>query len=707
MIKRPGGVGAGALVAAGSAWAGAGAGLQGWLAPWWAALALLAIATVRRPLVVVAGLVFVAGLGAGGFHRATAALPVTGAIDRLAVVRSDLEPSRFGWSLRLEIDGNIIRGYLREPFEVEVGSDVAVRGEIQATDRTRSRVAVSSLQLMERPGPLYRVANGLRRHLLTQVSPNTDSGRALLAGFLVGDTSAVDSARQEDMRLSGLSHFTAVSGSNVALFLGLWVVVLGPLGWTPLRRPVAVLIGVALFATVTRFEPSVVRASAMVAAVMLGRLVGVALDGWSALGGGVVGCLLLDPTLAVSLGFQLSVVATLGVMAGSRLFDFRPAWMARVASASLTVQLLVAPLLLARVGPVPVLSPLNNLLAAPLVSASTAIGGIGAALGLQPLVAFGAWLARLVLAVAEVGSTWPQMGWAGYLLTVVAVASSRYARRFPALLPAGALVLALLLWPVGQVAAPPAVVFFDVGQGDAALILAPSLTILVDGGPDERALAAALRRYRIRAIDLVVVSHAHADHIDGLGAVIGRVPVGVIWDLVDAEDTESAGWLLLAAGEAGIPRVAPPIGHRLTAEDLAIDVLGPTRRYSGLNDRSLVLMVELAGVRILMAGDAESLSQADLGDQAPDVLKVPHHGSDSSDAGWLSRNAGRIAVISSGVNDYGHPSPDVVATLKNAGALVYRTDESGDVVLTSEDLARLSTDSTTRVAPTPALLRGS
>ena len=184
------------------------------------------------------------------------------------------------------------------------------------------------------------------------------------------------------MRLSGLSHFVAVSGSNVALFLSAWWLASGPLGWGPRRRAVLGLAGLAVFVVATRWEPSVVRAATMAALVLGGRLAGRAVDGWTALGGSVTLLLLVSGDLAGDAGFQLSVAATAGVLAGGGLWrDRRPRWAWTALGATVSAQAAVAPLLLIHFGSVPLFAPLTNVVAAPLVAGATAAGGVGVLAG--------------------------------------------------------------------------------------------------------------------------------------------------------------------------------------------------------------------------------------------------------------------------------------------------------------------------------------
>lgn len=441
---------------------------------------------------------------------------------------------------------------------------------------------------------------------------------------------------------------------------------------------------------VTRWEPSVLRAGLLAALVLGAQAIGFPLRAWAALGTAVSFALLISAELALSLGFALSVAATLGVMVGFRLpVRRRPRWMWQTLGATLAAQLVVAPLLLWFFRTVPLLSPVANLVAAPLVAISTSLGGIGAVSGWQPLVWLAAWAAEGVLAVSGFLSPFPQLGWPGAAGTVALglVAWRLPTLRLPLLVVGSMLVVALRIFPAGALpfgsegAGVPAVVFLDVGQGDSTLVLGTELTVLIDGGPDPVVLAEKLRRYRVREVDLVVVTHPHADHVRGLEAVVGAMPVGAVWDASHPHYTPTYLLLMERIASEGIAVHRPRPGQGLVAGELQLEVLGPLRRYKHINDQSIVLMVELAGTSFLMAADIQEVAQAELGDIRSDVLKVPHQGAGTSDAKWLEQNAGRLAVISVGANDYGHPVRWVEEALAKGGARVMRTDQHGDVVV--------------------------
>jgi competence protein ComEC len=230
--------------------------------------------------------------------------------------------------------------------------------------------------------------------------------------------------------------------------------------------------------------------------------------------------------------------------------------------------------------------------------------------------------------------------------------------------------------------------FLDVGQGDAALVRSPAgATILIDAGPDEDAVAADLARLGVRRIDLAVATHAHADHVAGFPAVLARFPVSLLLDPGCPGDSPVYARFLEAIEDEEVTLRHPRGGDGFTVGDLSVRVLGPDRcsPIENPNDDSIVLLVSLGRDSILFTGDAEIPSQEDMLDDGDpieaDVLKVPHHGGDTSDAAFLEATGAGVAVVSTGPNTYGHPNPGVLEVLRAAGMSVYRTDISGEVTV--------------------------
>ena len=538
-------------------------------------------------------------------------------------------------------------------------------------------IDVHEAELVEAGSLLIRQANGARDRVAA-VFDGLGSAGGLVAGFMIGDTTNVAVADLNALRAAGLSHYVAVSGSNVALFLGLWWVATAALGTSPRRRAVVGAVGLVFFVWITRWEPSVVRAAVMAALVLGSRAIGVPVTGWAALGGAVVGVVLISSELVGSLGFQLSAAATAGVLLCHRLI--RVPYVGPLLSATIGAQVAVAPLLLSAFGSVPLLAPVSNLLAAPLVSASTGLGVMASVTG-WPILASGASaIAQAVIAIGRLAAPLPQVDVWAVIAIVLLAAGWRFAATRVA-----SVGVALIAAVVILLAPPPVasgVVFLDVGQGDAILLLGEQGgTVLIDGGPDPDLLLDRLRHYEVDRVDLVVNTHPHEDHIAGLIHVMASVPVGVLWH--SGYESEQATRLLSSADDAGVPPLVPDVGTQWSVGGIHLEVRGPRRRYASPNDQSVVLVATVNGVRVGLPGDIETFAQRDLGPITADVLKVPHQGADTSDHKWLAANTGCLAVVSVGPNQFGHPHDGVIETLELAGAEVRRTDVVGDVIVSS------------------------
>ncbi|MEE9206506.1 MAG: ComEC/Rec2 family competence protein [Acidimicrobiia bacterium] len=592
----------------------------------------------------------------------------------------------------------LVRGV---PDDVLAGETLLIDGSIEPRSevfRGRSVGGVMTTRSATRLGaasnPLLAFGNIMRRHVLGSLDAATRSPPgALLAGFLIGDVSRLPDEDRGALRAAGLSHFVAVSGSNVALFLGAWWIASAPLRFSPRQRAAFGIVGIAIFAVITRWEPSVVRASVMAALVLIGRWAGRPVTPWTAFGGAVALSLVVAPDLTGDFGFGLSVAATGGIIAGGPLWAGRrprPVW--AVLGATISAQAAVAPLLLLWFGSIPLMAPVTNLLAAPVVALSTAVGGMGAVLHLGFLVRVGSMLASLVLMIARTAAELPQLDLRQTVaLAVPAVAALRFDPLRPVLLGVVALILTISIVPA-RPPGVPTVHFLDVGQGDATLFVGPSgETVLVDGGPDPGVLRSHLREFGIRRIDLLIISHRHADHTTGIVGLSRLVSVGMVWYPPQLGHGSPLDALVGEFRTVGVPVSVPRPGDAVRIGAFTVAVLGPLRVYAGPNDGSLVVEVRSGAVSVLMSGDIETHAQRDLGPLRRDVLKVPHQGAATSDLGWLTSSAPVIAVISVGSNDYGHPSERVVEALESAGSHVIRTDLAGTITIPFDRVHEMAT----------------
>ncbi len=564
-------------------------------------------------------------------------------------------------------DRFIAAGWLRPAGNYVRGDPVAGR----FTARETTAVGSSS-------SPLLVAGNLLRRRVQGQLGDSPES--ALLAGFLIGDTVALPKADVLALRRSGLTHYVAVSGSNVALVLGAWWLVAGPLGAGVRARAVTGLVVLMVFVVATRWESSVIRAATMAALVLAGRAMGIALDAWAALGVAVTLLLAVSGDLAYDVGFQLSVAATAGVLTGIGLWRERsPRLLWGALAATVSAQTAVVPLLLVHFGTVPLLSPIANLIAAPLVTAATASAGVGVVLGWGAVLAAAESIAGMVLGIARFAGGWPQLDGAAVACSVSLLAAAWFTRLRALVVTALIVGHVLVALPPG---APdvPTVVFLDVGQGDAVLIRDPSGAVaLVDGGREPTVLWESLRTHGIGQIDLLVASHGDADHVGGLDGAMDRFEIGRLWIPAHQPVSELLEDVVASAESHGVPVDEVAAGRRASLGEFSLEVIGPRRRYAEANDGSIVLLLRSGRLSVLLPGDIGVVAQGELPALEPDLLLVPHHGAATTDLEWLARTAGTLAVISVGINSYGHPDPAVVATLDGAGVVVRMTRDEGDI----------------------------
>ncbi|MBW3577558.1 MAG: ComEC/Rec2 family competence protein [Actinobacteria bacterium] len=576
------------------------------------------------------------------------------------------------------------------------------------------------------PGWLAATSEAVRARIRAAARDALPPAAAGLAvGLATGDTRLLPDHHEQAMRDTGLTHLVAVSGSNVALVVVGTLAGLRLLGVGARAQPVIILGSIAWFTYLTRWEPSVLRAAAMATLVVLAGLRGRPVDPRHGLAAAVLVVVLIDPGMAAALGMLLSAAATAGVVVAGPLLRRRWAGLPRpvgeLLAASVAAQLAVAPVLLASAGEVPVAAVPANLLAVPPAAVASAIAMAGSLIAAaDPGLAVPVFTAArpalaMVLAVAD-GLRWRGgvVSWqrpAGVVATVavaVWVLLPGRGRRLAAVVAAVAVVT---LVPVVGLRAPPRtllVTAIDVGQGDALLVEAPGARILVDGGPDVRA-ARWLRGAGTRDLDLVVLTHPHADHADGLPAVLDQGRVGAVWVPALDSDLPSVAGLLRRAARAAVPVVTPVAGQRTTIGPVRVEVLGPPqgRPYraadSEPNETSLVLRITYGARVALLTGDVERAAQADLL-RAPHLLragllKVPHHGGATSEPAFLAAARAPLAVISVGRrNRYGHPRDEVLQVLADAGAVVRRTDRDGTLRV---EVPAVGAESAAAVPPQP------
>ncbi len=626
-----------------------------------------------------------AGCGGTVGARWPAGLPVEAGAEALVTGRWILRPERSG-----RADGLLV--------VTEVG---AIRNAASPADRLRNGLSHASRQLF-----------------------GTRAG--VVDALVLGSRAGIAPELQESFARSGLIHLLSISGFHVGLVTA-WVYLIArvlkarrerALGW-------AALVGTAYVAFLGWPAPAT-RAAALALLAARCRVRQRHVDPDALLSATCLSVLLVDPRAVLDLGGWLSATALWGASRFTRWSDraLRPDFWCRTAASSVGATLATAPITAAALGTVAPVGIGLNFAAIPL--AAVAVPGVLASLLLYPAWHAGAsalaagsglclhLLELLALAGARVPGghlltepgPWSALPWVGGLALAMWATGTRNtaleaARRIGW---AGAGLLWVRLGMAGVPGSADgggglALHFLDVGQGDAAVLRTPGgRWVVVDGGPagerfdaGRRVVVPFLERHGARDLAAVVVSHAHLDHIGGVPAVLARFQVGEVLEpgapvadplytgFLTTLDRTRVAWHPVRRGEA------------FTLDGVRFSVLHPEPDWpewgQDVNEDSVVLLVEYGGFQALFAGDAGFPAEAELRGRvgSVDLLKVGHHGSRGSTGDeWLDSLRARVAVISVGRNDYGHPAPEALARLKAHRVLVLRTDLDGTISVTTD-----------------------
>ncbi|HET9872632.1 MAG TPA: ComEC/Rec2 family competence protein [Propionibacteriaceae bacterium] len=609
-----------------------------------------------------------------------------------------------------------------------VGSTVRTEARLQPPHPGSDVSAVVRVrgptEIVSPPSPGLRAVERVREGLRRSVAHRRVEQRALVPALVLGDTSGITSDITADFQTTGLTHLTAVSGANLTLLLAFLLMMARWVGVRGRWLRLVGLAGVLMFVALCRTEPSVLRAAAMGLVSLAALGAGGVAKGLRHLAVAMVVLLLADPFLSRSIGFALSVLASGGIVWWARHWAaVMVRWLPRIVAESVAVplaaHLATLPVVAAISGQVSVVGVLTNAVAGPFVGPATVLGFAAALLSLvsapaAALAAFGScWSAQMILWVAHLGARTPGAAWpwpvtaagvgvlAAGAITVGWLMPRLLRSRLLATLLAGAMAVGFLR-PPGQPGWPGrdwVMVACAVGQGDGlAVRVGPGQAVVVDAGPDPDLMDRCLDQLGIDGVPVLVLTHFHADHVDGVRGVLQGRDVGAIWSSPIRSPATEAAIVRRLAAERAIPDRAPVVGERVVIGDAIFDILGPVgsrlpdpgvdaeEESAAENDASLVMKVTVGGVRLLLTGDVEPEGQqailatgADLG---ADVLKLPHHGSGRQDPDFLAATGARVAIASAGLdNSYGHPAPRTVQLAASLGMTVLRTDLQGSVAV--------------------------
>lgn len=698
------------------------------LAPALAAVALLA--RRKRPRLLPPLAVALLGIAFGALAWAletSACAAVLSPGRRLAVVdpRDAAEPG--GGSIRAALPEIDCHGTVSArwgpgvvPISARIEARVRWAPRRGPLGRAAGTMVIEEVRKVIEPGSLaLRVRDRLHRTIRRLYGRQA----GIVDALILNRKDGLEPALRDSFVRAGLVHLLAISGFHVGVLL-LWVVLATRLvGWGRTASVVAAGVTITIYVAILGWPPAATRAALMVSLYGWGQIRQRYVPARGLLATTCLVMLLADPWTVARIGAWLSVAALGGILYFGRWANRALGKGRLISAAAATVGATVAtaPISAGVFGVVSLVGVVLNLVAMPVAALAlpAVLASVAAATLIPPLGAGLATSAGLLLELLQrlaiIGARVPggyivqepgiraAAPWLAGLLGlgwVVGRNTPREALR-RSLWLATALAWGLLVWPRAM-AAPDGSLelhFLDVHQGDGAVVRTPGgHWVVIDGGPrnvrwdaGRRVMVPFLNRVGVRRIDVLVASHADADHLGGIPAIMGSVPTALVLEPGDVAESDLYLEFLDEMAAAGIPWRPTRAGDEFTLDGVSFRVLHPDTSWArwgeSLNEDSVVLLVRYGDFQALFTGDIGLTAEAYLASRVGrvDLLKVGHHGSKgSTGTAWLEALDPAVAIVSVGPNRYGHPSAEALGRLRRAGVDVWRTDVSGSLTVRTD-----------------------
>lgn len=576
-----------------------------------------------------------------------------------------------------------------------------------------------------------RARQQTRRAVARWVGPHDGVSAAIVTAILIGDRTGLPDTVRLRLQEAGTYHVIAISGGNIAILAALVAGTLMLLGGGPRVAAAGTIIALAIYAQIAIGGPSVWRATVMALMYLAARLLDHRSPPWHATAVAAAVVVISRPLEVRDAGFLLTFGATAALLHVARLLEgYRHApagirWVGGAVAASVAAEIVLGPIAAAVFSRITAAGIVLNLVAVPVMTI-TQFAGLALVCAPSDAMAYAAgWLAH--------AGAWMLVE-SGRLVEIAPWLTRRVPPPAPALIAVYYASVLVVLWRDGRMrlaaaatwllsalcivigidiqipaaTTPPGGVrltMMDVGQAEALLLELPdrsSVAIDSGGAPfgggafdiGGRVLAPSLWARGIRRVGALLITHADPDHIGGAAALLDAVPAGEVWTGVPVPASLPLAGLRAAATREGIPLRQLRAGASWTAGPARLRVLHPPEpdweRARVRNDDSVVLEVVHGDVAVLLTGDISAATERQilplLTPARVRVLKVAHHGSRTSTSAELVEHwRPQLALVSAGRgNRFGHPAREVIARLRSVGADLYRTDQHGQITLTSD-----------------------